>query len=160
MAKRKGRPSSYTQAIGDAICERLGDGDSLRTICADENMPNKATVFRWLADERYSAFRDQYARARETQADTIVDEMIDIADDGTNDWMERKNADGESIGWMENGEALRRSQLRIAARQWVAGKMRPKKYGDKIAVDGNMNHSADASVLALMAAINGKTRTL
>ncbi len=128
-------PSKFNQTTADRICERLADGESLRTICVDENMPDKATVFRWLADDQHEAFRDQYARAREAQADALVDEMIDIADDGSNDWMERKNADGESIGWMENGEALRRSQLRIAARQWVAGKMRPKKYGDKLELE-------------------------
>lgn len=155
-----GRPSSYTSEMGDAICERLADGDSLRTICAAEEMPSKSTVFRWLADETNTAFRDQYALAREAQADAMVDDMLDIADDGSNDWMERKNADGENIGWTENGEAMRRSTLRVETRKWIAAKMRPKKYGDKIAVDGNMTHGVDGSVVALMDAINGTTRTL
>jgi hypothetical protein len=125
-----GRPSDYSQETVDRICERIADGESLRSICVDEDMPDKATVFRWLA--AHDSFRDQYSRARETQAETIFDEMLDIADDGSNDWMERKNSDGENIGWQENGEAIRRSQLRIAARQWMLGKMAPKKYGDKV----------------------------
>lgn len=125
-----GRPSDYSQETVDKICERIADGESLRSICVDEDMPDKATVFRWLAI--HEAFRDQYSRARETQAETIFDEMLDIADDGSNDWMERKNSDGENMGWQENGEAIRRSQLRIAARQWMLGKMAPKKYGDKV----------------------------
>jgi hypothetical protein len=108
-----GRPSDYSQAIADLICERIADGESLRSICIADDMPNKATVFRWLA--AHKEFSDQYARARETQADTLVDEILDIADDG----------------WRENGEAIRRSQMRIDARKWMAGKMRPKKYGDK-----------------------------
>lgn len=158
--KPTGRPSAFTNKLADAICNRLADGESLRTICTADDMPDRATVFRWLADERYAAFRDQYARAREAQADAVFDDILDIADDGTNDWMERKNADGENIGWMENGEALRRSQLRVEARKWVAGKLRPKKYGDKIEVDGTMTHGVDSSVAELMDAINGKTRTL
>jgi hypothetical protein len=131
-----GRPSTFTVEIADAICERLADGESLRSICETEGMPNKATVFRWLGANE--AFRDQYARAREAQADTLVDDILEIADDGRNDWMERKNSDGEAIGWQENGEAIRRSVLRIDARKWLAGKMRPKKYGDKLALtDGD-----------------------
>lgn len=125
-----GRPTDYNQDLSDKICERIADGESLRTICSDDDMPNKATVFRWLA--KFPAFSDQYARARDTQAEAIVDEILNIADDGTNDWMVRRNGDGENIGWQENGEALRRSVLRIDARKWMAGKLKPKKYGDKV----------------------------
>lgn len=124
-----GRPSDFTQEIADAICERLADGESLRSICSADDMPNKATVFRWLA--AHKSFSDQYACAREAQADTIADEILDIADDGSNDWMEKRDDEGGNLGWKENGEAIRRSQLRIDARKWLAGKMKPKKYGDK-----------------------------
>lgn len=125
-----GRPTIFTAEVADAICERIADGESLRSICLGDNMPDKATVFRWLAKD--SDFATRYAHARETQADSLVDEMTDIADDGDNDWMERKGEDGQSLGWRENGEALRRSALRISTRQWIAEKLRPKKYGTKI----------------------------
>jgi len=111
------------------VCDRIAHGESLRQICGDEAMPAASTVFVWLAED--DAFSEQYARAREAQADALFDDILGIADDGTNDWMERKNADGQNIGWQENGEALRRSQLRIDARKWMAGKLKPKKYGDK-----------------------------
>lgn len=128
-----GRPTDYNQEIADAICERLSDGESLRTICADDAMPNRVTVYRWLF--KREEFCNQYAQAREYQAETMADEMTDIADDGSNDWMERKNSDGEIIGWQENGEALRRSALRIDTRKWIASRLLPKKYGDKIQTD-------------------------
>jgi hypothetical protein len=124
------RPTIYSEAIAASICERIADGESLRAICKDEGMPAKSSVFKWLIEHK--EFSDQYARARETQADTIFDEILDIADDGTNDWMVKNTADGEAIGWRENGEALRRSALRVDARKWMAGKLRPKKYGDKV----------------------------
>lgn len=128
--------TTFTEEIGDAICERLALGESVRSICDDEAMPSMSTVFKWLRDNE--AFSQQYARAREVQADALFDDIIDIADDGRNDWMEKRNADGENIGWQENGEALRRSQLRIDARKWMAGKLRPKKYGEKLALtDGD-----------------------
>ena len=122
-----GRPSDFTQGLADQICERLAEGESLRSICDEDGMPNKATVFRWLA--LHEMFRDQYARARETQADSLFDEILAIADDGRNDWMKRH---GDDERWVENGEALRRSQLRVDARKWMAGKLRPKKYGERI----------------------------
>jgi hypothetical protein len=125
-----GRPSDYTPEMADKICELLADGQSLRMICAAEDMPSTAAVCRWLG--KHSEFREQYARAREAQADSLFDEILEIADNGENDWMERTGRSGESLGWVENGEALRRSQLRVEARKWIAGKLKPKKYGEKV----------------------------
>lgn len=127
-----GRPSEFTEAIGDAICEGLADGRSLRSICLDDDMPNKATVMRWIGSNEI--FRDQYARAREAQADAIFDEIQDIADDGSNDWMERRREDG-SVDEVLNHEHVSRSKLRIDARKWMAGKLKPKVYGDKSVLD-------------------------
>lgn len=109
------------------ICERLADGESLRAICRDDDMPNKATVFRWLG--LHDEFSDQYARARETQADSLFDDVLEIADDARNDWMERNGDDDQ--GWQANGEHIQRTRLRIDARKWMAGKLRPKVYGEK-----------------------------
>lgn len=128
-----GRPSDFTQDIADAICEKLGDGISLRTICLAEDMPAKSTVFRWLSLNK--AFSDQYARAREAQADAIFDESLDIADDGSNDYITKTNGDG-STTVQPNTEHIQRSRLRIDTRKWMAGKLAPKKYGDKIALTG------------------------
>ncbi|TIQ96701.1 terminase small subunit protein [Mesorhizobium sp.] len=128
------RPTIYSDELANTICEQIAEGRSLRSICLDEAMPAKSTVFAWLADPGRDDFRTKYVHAREAQADVLVDEMTDIADDGTNDWMEQKNSDGEVTGWKENGEALRRSALRISARQWIAEKLRPKKYGSKVAL--------------------------
>jgi len=125
-----GRPSEFSVEVADAICAGLSEGRSLKSICRADDMPSSGTVCRWLGDERYSAFRDQYAKAREAQADTIFDEILDIADDGTNDWMERRRDDG-SVDGVVNNEAIQRSRLRIDARKWMAGKLRPKKYGER-----------------------------
>lgn len=141
-----GRPSSFTQEIADAICERIADGKSLRSICLSDDMPTKTTVFNWLADPQHSDFLTKYAHAREAQADSLVDEMTDIADNGTNDWMMKNH--GESVSWVENGEALRRSALRISSRQWIAEKLKPKKYGAKLDIE----HSPIRIVIAKDAA--------
>jgi hypothetical protein len=124
------RPTDYTPELADAICARLADGESLRTVCLSDEMPDKSTVFRWLRTNQ--AFCDQYTRAKEESADALTDEMLDISDDGTNDWMERKGGEGESTGWQVNGEHIQRSRLRIETRKWIASKLKPKKYGDKV----------------------------
>lgn len=122
--------STYTTAIATSICQMLIEGMSLRQICEQPGMPNKATVLRWLADEKRSVFRDQYTRAREMQAEAMADEILEISDDGRNDWMEIQNKEGENVGWRINGEAVQRSKLRVDSRKWLMSKMLPKKYGE------------------------------
>ncbi len=155
-APRPGRPSDYTQEIADLICERIADGESLRTICDDQGMPSRTTVFKWLS--RFNEFADQYARAREAQADTLFDEILTIADDGRNDWMEKTNKDGEVIGEVFNKEAVQRSSLRVEARKWMAGKLRPKKYSDKLDlnVSGSLQTTPEEQLNARIAELLGK----
>lgn len=119
----------FSQDTFDKICERIADGESLRRICADDDMPNKATVFRWLgADEKLS---DQYARARDAQADSLFDDCLSIADQY--DASEKTEEGGT--------DHIQRAKLRIDTRKWMAGKLRPKKYGDKI--DLNAEHTGE-----------------
>lgn len=129
-----GRPSDYTPETALHICERIAKGESLRAICEDDDMPSKTSVFRWLADNEI--FRDQYARAREDQADFYAEEIIAISDDGKNDWMERQSESekgaGINNGWVLNGEHVQRSRLRVDSRKWIASKLAPKKYGEKV----------------------------
>jgi hypothetical protein len=124
-----GRPSEFTQAVADAICELIADGTSLRKICLADEMPSKATVFKWLG--AYRDFADQYARAREAQADTMADDILDISDDGRNDTYM-----GEDGIERTDTDVIARSKLRVDARKWLASKMAPKKYGDKL----DLNH--------------------
>ncbi len=123
-----GRPSDYTQELADEICSQLADGVSLRTVCLPDSMPDKATVFRWLRSKQ--EFCDQYEKAKAECADLFVEEIIEIADDGTNDWMEKQNKDGSTYE-VVNSEHIQRSRLRVDARKWIASKLKPKKYGDK-----------------------------
>ncbi|CUI02625.1 Phage terminase, small subunit [Janthinobacterium sp. CG23_2] len=115
----------------------MSEGESLRAICRDDEMPNKATVFRWLAAN--AAFSDQYARAREAQADCMADEIIEIADDGLNDTYEDDDGNKRT-----DQDVIARSRLRVDARKWLASKMAPKKYGDKI----TQEHTGSLRVVA------------
>lgn len=128
------RPSDYSQETASRICGELAEGKSLRTICLAEDMPACSTVFRWLTE--HDTFQEQYARARDAQADAIFDEILDIADDGSNDYVTKKNADGSEYEAIDH-EHISRSKLRVDARKWMAGKLRPKKYGDRQILSGD-----------------------
>jgi len=132
MAKvnKVGRPTIFTKELGDSICAKLAMGQSLRTVLMGEEMPSMVTVFSWLRTNE--EFLNQYARAKEESADALSDEILDIADDGSNDWMEIHK--GGYTSTIVDQEAVQRSKLRVDTRKWIASKMKPKKYGDKVDV--------------------------
>jgi hypothetical protein len=124
------RPSEYTQEKADSICHLLAEGMSLRSVCKEKGMPDIATVFKWMRSNE--EFLKQYARAKQESADAMAEEVLDIADNAVNDWMEVNH--GEHKSWKENGEAINRSRLRVDTRKWLMAKMKPKKYGEKLDV--------------------------
>lgn len=124
------RPSDYSPELATLICERIVSGESLRSVCESPDMPDKATVFRWLA--RHEAFRDQYARIGELRAFIMGEEIIEISDDGRNDTF--KDDDGNEH---TNHDVIARSRLRVDTRKWLMARMAPKKYGDKVTVAGD-----------------------
>ncbi|MGL5216211.1 MAG: terminase [Aeromonas hydrophila] len=121
----RGRRSAFTNELGEAICSAIADGVSLRAVLARPGMPSKSMVMRWLADERYIEFRDQYACAREDLADKLADEILQIADDSSNDTFLDANGNVKV-----NHDVIARARLQIDARKWLASKLAPKKYGD------------------------------
>ena len=92
-----GRPSAYSEEIAVEILSRMASGESVKAICDDEHMPARSTVMLWVADDR-EGFSDRYAKACQARAHYWADELLDIADDGSNDWMERYDSDGNVIG--------------------------------------------------------------
>jgi hypothetical protein len=134
------RRSEFTQEIADTICERIAEGESLVRICKDDGMPSKTTVFNWLSSNK--AFLDNYTRAREAQADTLFDQILEISDDGSNDTY--KDEDGNP---RTDHDVIARSRLRVDARKWMAGKLRPKKYGEKLELSGDAENPLAVAVI-------------
>jgi len=138
MPKNKGgRPTDYTQELADHICAELSSGRSMRNVCEDEGIPSRKTLFSWL--RLYPEFLSQYGKAKEESADYLVEEMLDIADDGSNDWMERHDKEENCVGWQLNGEHVQRSRLRLDTRKWIASKLKAKKYGERITTEHTGN---------------------
>jgi hypothetical protein len=140
-----------TEELFDEVCERMVDGESVRTICKDEHMPSISTFMKILnQDPERSA---QYARALQLRADAMFEEILDISDDGTNDYMLRNADDPTSV--VLNGEHVQRSKLRVDSRKWALGRMNPKKYGEKTFIGGvedapiKVQNTIDVSNLSL-----------
>lgn len=110
----RGRPSTYTPAIAAEICRRLADGESLRKIVRDKDMPDRATVRRWLL--QHTDFRSQYVVARDDMVDALAEEAMELS--------EKANSD--------NAVARR---LFVDTIKWYTGKVAPKKYGDRVAME-------------------------
>ena len=125
---KRGRPSLYSPELADQICDQLSDGRSLRSICLADDMPSKVTVLMWLRTK--ADFLNQYTRAREASADALADEILDISDDSTNDYVTRLNYNGPNPERVVDAEHINRSRLRVDTRKWIASKLKPKKYGD------------------------------
>ncbi len=126
------KPWVYDEAIALEVCERLSEGESLRSICEDPRLPSHQTIYKWAAVQ--PTFRTAYARAREAQMEGWADDIVEIADDASNDYIERIGKDGE-VERVFDPEAVQRSKLRIDTRKWLMSKLAAKRYGDKLAVD-------------------------
>lgn len=110
----RGRPSLYSEELANRVCELVADGCTLTRIDRMADMPARRTISDW--ESKHPVFSAQLQRAREAGFDAWADECFDIADDGTNDWIEMFDKDGVSIGWKLNAEHVQRSKLRIETR--------------------------------------------
>jgi hypothetical protein len=116
-----GRPHTGTPDAKDAVIEAIIEGRSLRSYCAEEGNPSRWSVLRWLEED--ADFATRYARAREMQADLMDDKILEAADSTT-----------------ELNAAAQR--VKIDAYKWRASKLKPKRYGDKVTHDINVDHPA------------------
>ena len=126
----------FDQKVADIICIGLSEGMSLRKMLKADTagvLPAQSTIYEWLL--RYPEFAEQYTRAREEQADTLADEIIDIADEQP-EIVVVTDRDGQVIEHKLDGAFLQWQKNRIEARKWTAMKLKPKKYGEKLGLHG------------------------
>jgi hypothetical protein len=128
IGRQRGRPSAYSDDIAETICERIANGVSLVRILKDDGMPGYSTVTQWLQER--SDFAAKYARAREMQAEWYADSITELA------------AEAEGL----DGAGVAAKRLQVDARKWVASKLLPKKYGDRIDVSGGITVTHDLSL--------------
>ena len=126
----------FTEEIAQEICAAIATSSfgirKLRKQDEYKHWPSVAQIFRWLHDN--ALFREQYTRAKQSQIESYIDEVIDIADNSTNDWM--INEKGTLVA---NHDHINRARLRIETRKWLACKLCPRLYGDTKQDKGNEN---------------------
>lgn len=120
--KKVGRASGYNEEFAALVCEEISGGASLRSICRRENMPSQNSVFSWL--RRFPEFASQYTRACQARADAMAEEIIDIADDGSNDTYANEDGDVQI-----NTDVIQRSKLRVEIRKWIMARMSQEVWG-------------------------------
>lgn len=88
-----GRRSTYTPAMGEAICARLSNGETLTSIGQDPAMPCFGTMLKWV--KRHPEFAGMYVEARQDFADYMLDEARDLARTSTHAtvWSDRLRFD-------------------------------------------------------------------
>jgi hypothetical protein len=124
-AKRaKGRPSTYVEEIGNEICARLAEGESLAAICTDPHLPQQSTIKMWVHDPPKAAlahsFPDRYARARSMGYEVLADQILTIGDAPIYHNGEPDNA------------LVQHARLMSENRKWLLSKLLPKQFGDKV----------------------------
>jgi Bacteriophage Sf6, terminase small subunit-like len=122
-----GRPNSkYRPELAERICELIVEGFTLRQIEPEIGV-SKRTILRWLAKE--PDFRRIYGQAYELWAEATSHEIIDIANDGSNDWVDRETTSGR-LKRVVDHEAVHRSKLRVDTLKWLMAHRAPKRWGD------------------------------
>lgn len=144
--KRAGRKSEYDPEIAAEICTRISCGESLKQICKESHMPVHSTIYLWLLQNKQ--FSDNYAKARDEQADTLADEIQAIADEEPREVVDDKGVARVDSGWVTW------QKNRVDARKWVASKLKPKKYGERQILAGDADNpvavTADTSIFDAM----------
>ena len=133
-----GRQSEFTEALADEICGLMAEGESLRAICRRDGMPNVSTVLRWQG--KHPEFAVQYAAAAEARMQHLFDEMREIADDSSKDWVNKPDGKGGTIRAFDH-EHVQRAKLRVDTLKWALSRMDPGRFGDKIETTGTQDTS-------------------
>lgn len=118
------RPTGYSDELAAEICDRIINGESLRSICNDgtaQRMPHANTVFKWLSqsntDKKAAPFKDLYDRATKERTEAFAEDVLDIVDHCP-----------------ESKEGVLKARLRAEVRMKHMAMRQPRKYGNTIDV--------------------------
>lgn len=140
----RGRPTDYNLEITHEICEEIASSTKgIKRLCKENpHWPSHNAIYRWL--NKYKDFSDLYARAKQQQVEALVDSILEIADDTSNDYI--INDEGKLI---PNHEHINRCRLRIDSIKWLAGKLAPRIYGDKTIQESKVSVSYEEALKEL-----------
>jgi hypothetical protein len=137
----------YSDEVAAKICEAVATTPrGLDFLCATrKGFPGISSVMRWLV--QYPEFRQAYTVAKEQQADLLAYEGLEIADDSSGDSRQIERRDG-TVEVIEDREFTSRSKLRCEQRRWMAGKLAPHKYGERLDLNATLGAISHEDALA------------
>ena len=126
----------------DEICLRTFNGESQRSICRDPDMPSRERLVKELLEN--SDFAAKYTRARDGMYQAWAEEILEISDDSTTDYVMKVGRNGHEYEAVDQ-EHIQRSRLRVDSRKWLLSKLLPKTYGDNVKHEheGEVTHRVD-----------------
>ena len=149
------RPTEYSPEVVDAICDQMVNGKGLLKICADDNMPGRTTIYRWLATN--PEFRKRFAEAREALMDFYAEQILTIAFDESGDVILDQGKDGKTSA-VANHAKVQRDRLKVDSLKWTASRLFPKRYGDKMELLGqNVQEGESVNKIELVGVQSGVT---
>ena len=142
--KTSGRPSKYSAAIAQEICEGLAEGIPLREICRRDHMPEWRTVYDWM--RRDDSLSTAIAHARDIGYDKMAEECLAIADTPVEGRKIVETDDGKVMYTRE--DMLGHRKLQIETRLKLLAKFNPKKYGDRAILAGDADNPLQVNIQA------------
>lgn len=139
---RRGGNYDRSESLENLILEAIADGQSTTAACAQAGV-SRTALYHWMQADRDLV--DKYARAKDLAADLYAEQIIEIADDTSRDWI--VNTKGEKV---VDREAVQRSGLRMDARKWYAARVAPRKYGDRPGTDANLGGQGAGRVIEVV----------
>lgn len=119
-----GRPALFPaeHMVWQNILQGISEGKSLSSTLRSEGMPSYSLARQMIKNN--AEFRAAYEKAVEDRADRLAEEIIELSDKELPDGLEGPMASA----WVQQ------KRLQVEARKWVASKLKPKTYGDRIDV--------------------------
>lgn len=123
--------SRYTPELAAEIVEAVSlTARSLSWLCEQNpHWPCPATIWSWKASK--PEFRNAFNEGRRHLADELAFQAVEIADDGSGDAKLVERRDGSQFV-VQDQEFAARSKLRTEVRRWLASKLAPETYGDRL----------------------------
>lgn len=118
-----GRPTLYNGELASTICKRIALGNSLRSVCRADDMPDMSTIYDWFKSE--PEFTKQYEKACEDRVEAQYEDLNEI----NNEAIQYAKTEDKNVQAVMTAYKLKADNMK-----WSMSKMKPKKYGDKLDV--------------------------
>ncbi len=140
--RKAGRPEVYTEALAAEILERIASGESVISICSNEGMPSSRTVINWALFR--PEFKKLYDMAKEIQSHVFAARIQDVAENQMigEKVTEYLDKDGEVSSTQVTRHDMLDHRKNLGENyKWLASRMNPKAYGDKVQTENTNTHN-------------------